>query len=647
MGLDTENDYKNAKSKIKSFQTTVETRKNEAESKKNTSLDNFEKSKDKTFSNLNEWGDTVDGITAEKKKQLQSKVKTQLDQLTEVFMIASSKGGDSKSINQLFDIYSQTILNTKLRIQELFIKETIKAAGCSEEQQFTGDPLYIRVQSIDLYKKLFEDPNSDDGSILYEKFITPNGTSPYSMNRELYNRLQQVGVSFSNQYGGSSYIGASNNQIFDIEYVNTDNNGNNGDFYKVTLKGNTSGVGSITQFLQDYYTSINILDIDELITILINRLTNAVSVNLNVDLDTDREQLKIEKLLQRILGLCFDNTKEIDVSGIAKLSVSDNIDESFFELNSTDLRNIENQLDNIQKGVTEFTDCDDVKLPINTEAIINGIKNVRNETTETKKLEAFKSLIDDLSNDEEWKLLVPNININASVKFDLLGIIPKGILELILSPKSLLGVMIVFKSVQNQIADKIDTLEDFFIYFKNFVVELMSKIGAIFVEELFNEIKKNLSELVQTILMEIATESKNAQARMIFSIINAVLIIRDLVTDWRQCKSVVDELLQLLSLAGSQLNLGLPAFTLSLSKFLPGMSETRSLANIIEELQKSGIPTGDLPGGVPNVMNQFMSSQINGQHKEMQENGKTEITIPPLAVVGGTTLPVKASGKSY
>jgi hypothetical protein len=395
MGLDTENDYKNAKSKIKSFQTTVETRKNEAESKKNTSLDNFEKSKDKTFSNLNEWGNTVDGITAEKKKQLQSKVKTQLDQLTEVFMIASSKGGDSKSVNQLFDIYNQTILNTKLRIQELFIKETIKAAGCSEEQQFTGDPLYIRGQSIDLYKKLFEDPNSDDGSILYEKFITPNGTSPYSMNRELYNRLQQVGVPFSSQYG-SSYIGASNNPIFDIEYVNVDNNGNNGDFYKVTLKGNTSGVGSITQFLQDYYTSINILDIDELITILINRLTNAVSVNLNVDLDTDREQLKIEKLLQRILGLCFDNTKEIDVSGIAKLSVSDNIDESFFELNSTDLRNIENQLDNIQKGVTEFTDCDDVKLPINTEAIINGIKNVRNETTETKKLEAFKSLIDDL-----------------------------------------------------------------------------------------------------------------------------------------------------------------------------------------------------------------------------------------------------------
>ena len=83
--------------------------------------------------------------------------------------------------------------------------------------------------------------------------------------------------------------------------------------------------------------------------------------------------MKIEKLLQRILGLCFDSTKEIDVSGIAKLSVLDNIDESFFELTSNDLRTIENNLDNIQRGVTEFTDCDNVKLPLDKDAIINNL----------------------------------------------------------------------------------------------------------------------------------------------------------------------------------------------------------------------------------------------------------------------------------
>ena len=646
MGLDLQNDYKQAKSKINAYQTTVESKKNFLQSVKDSSGDNFEQAKKSQFSNLNEWGNTIDGNISQKKKQLQDQVKTQLDQLIEIFMVSSSAGGDNKTLDALFDVYSQTILNTKDRIKELFIKEVVKAAGCSEEQQFNTSDLYVKVQSFDLYKKLYEDPNGK-GEILYEKETTPNGTAPYAMNRELYNRLQNKGFSFSQEYG-SDYIGASKNKIFDMEYVDQDDNGNFGDYMKISLKGYSNNVGSITQFLEDYYTSIDLLDIDELITIIMDNLTNVVKTDFNLDIDFDREQLKIEKLLQRILGLCFDNTKEIDVSGIAKLSVLDNLDESFFEFTNNDLRTIENDLDNIKKGVVEFTDCDNVKLPLDTEAVIQYIKDSRNETTESKKLESFKGSIDSLADNQEWKSLIPSININGSIKFDLLGIIPKGILKALLSPKNLMGVMIVFKAVQNFIVDQIETLQDFVDQFKDFIVELMSKIGAIFVEELFKEIEKNLTKLVRIIIEQIATESKNAQARIIFSIIQTVLVVQDLVTDWRQCKNVIDELLSLLSLAGNQLNLGLPAFTLSLSRFLPGQSETRAFANIIEEMQKSGIPTGDLPDGSPNLMLQSMFSQVKGQLKETQENGKVEVAIDPLSVVGGTTTGVvKAYGKSY
>ena len=59
-------------------------------------------------------------------------------------------------------------------------------------------------------------------------------------------------------------------------------------------------------------------------------LTGAISMKVNTGADTTRDQTTFERILQRILGLCFDTTKEIDVSGIAKLSV-DLIDESFFE----------------------------------------------------------------------------------------------------------------------------------------------------------------------------------------------------------------------------------------------------------------------------------------------------------------------------
>ena len=647
MGLDLNNDYDSVKSKIKAYQTTVESKKDFLTSIKNNSGDNFEQAKKSHFSNLNEWGQTIDGVNADRKKQLQESAKTQLDQLTEIFMVSSSVGGNSKSLDKLFDVYNQTILNTRDRIKEMFIKEIIKAAGCSEEQQFTTSPLYIKVQSIDLYKKLYEDPNSATGSLLYEKDDTLNGGFPYAMNRQLYSRLQNKGFSFSQEYG-SDYIGASVNPIMDLEYVDQDDNGNFGDYIKVTPKNKNLSVGSITQFLYDYYSSINLLDIDELITILMDNLTKAVTMDLNVDINFDREQLKIEKLLQRILGLCFDNGKEIDVSGIAKLSVLDNIDESFFELTSNDLRTIENELDNIQKGVTEFTDCDNVKLPVNTEAIIEQIKNIRDEDNDTKKMEAFKGAIDSLADNEEWKSIIPNININGSMKFDLLGIIPKGIMQALLSPKNVLGIMVVFKAVQNFIVDQIETLEDFFNEFKDLVIEVMSKIGAIFVEELFKEIEKNLTILVRLIIEEIATESKENYSKMIFTIINYAILVADGLKDWRQCKNVVDDLLKLLQFTGNILGIGLPAFSLSLARLLPGQSQTRAFSNYIEELQKAGIPTGDLPDGSPNLMLQGALSMIEGQHKEMVENGKVEVAIDPLSVVGGaTTGVVKAYGKSY
>jgi len=653
MGTDLNQDYKSVKSKIQAYKTTSESKKDFKQSVKDNAGDNFAKAKDKAFSNLNEWGDTAQGITEQKKKQLQDTVKTQLDQLTEIFMISaksSEKKVESKSVDKLLQIYKETILNTKDRIREIFIKETISALGCSEEQTFTTSPLYLKVQSVDIYKKLLNNPDGDTEQFIYEKDTTPNGDIPYAMNKQLYHRTQNLGVSFGQEYG-NNYIGASRNPIMDITYVDQDNNGNFGDYFKIQLNQNPNQINSVTQFLQDYYTSIDMIDIDELITVIMDNLTNSVSFKLGVDIGFKEQQTKLAKLIQRILGLCFDNTKEIDVSGIAKLSVLDNIDESFFEFTGNDLRIIENELNNFQNGVAEFTDCDNVKLPVDNQAILNYLKQSRDKTGEEEKLDTLIDAVNKMSQDPEWALRLPNsINLNASIKFDLMKIIPLSIMQILLSPKNLLGFMAMFKAIQNNIVDFIEDLVDFFKNFKNFLVEVMSKIGAIFVEELFEAIKRNISELVRVLISEIATEARDARARMIFTILETVLVLSEGFQDWRRCKSVLDELFALLKIAGRQITGGLPPFTLGLSEFLPGMSETRTFANYIEQLQKSGIPTGDLPDGSPNLMAQANLASIKGQFKEMHENGKTEIFIPALAVAafgGGTTLPQKAVGKSY
>ena len=361
--------YTQAKSKIKAYKTTAEAKQKEFNNFRENAGDNFDASYAKTFKNLNEWGDSVDGQLAQKKKQAQDKIKNQLDELLEVFMIVKDSNestvdvqGDptldkkkgplgaakTQTVDTLIDIYNKTILNTRGRIVELWVKETIKTVGCTEEQEFTVSPIYIRVESLDLFQMLKTDPNGD-GELKYEKNDTNNGTIPYSMNRQMWERLQNLGVSFNTDYG-ADYIGASNNQSFDIEYVDQDNNGNFGNYFKVTPKPGT-GISSITQFLYDYYLSIEMINIDEFITNLIDLLTGAISFDLSITDDQSREQSKFLKLLQRTLGLCFDNQQEIDVSGVAKLSVIDNIDDTFFEFTSADVKDIEERVNNITNGV--------------------------------------------------------------------------------------------------------------------------------------------------------------------------------------------------------------------------------------------------------------------------------------------------------
>jgi len=153
------------------------------------------------------------------------------------------------------------------------------------------------------------------------------------------------------------------------------------------------------------------------------------------------------------------------------------------------------------------------------------------------------------------------------------------------------------KALKNNIADFVEDLNSFLASFKDLIIQTMSKIGAIFVEELVKQIKKNIKRLVQNIMIDIIKESKDAKIRIITSLIATALTVAQLVRDYRRCKSVIDELIYLLKIiranvGGSGRNLngsGLPTFSLALSSGLPGMSQTRAFANIIEGMQNSGM----------------------------------------------------------
>jgi len=122
------------------------------------------------------------------------------------------------------------------------------------------------------------------------------------------------------------------------------------------------------------------------------------------------------------------------------------------------------------------------------------------------------------------------------------------------------------------------------------------------------------------------------------------------IIDYRECNSLLDEILKLLNLGSAVLGVSIPSFALALSSLLGGFSPTRAMAEVTERLQSIGIPTGDLPSGAPNLALPAIFQQIKGQYQEQLANGKVEVFIPPLSVppvVAGSTVPSKASGKFF
>jgi hypothetical protein len=664
MGLDLSNDYKKASDKISAYQTTKESKKNNAIKQKEKAQSSVDKKKSDVVKQISELEKSGTTFSNKIKNDVKSEIKGQLEQLLELLK-QTFPPSENKAIDTVRRVFLEAAQNTKGKVKSILVDEIIGTIGCSEEQSYedkVNQELYIKVSQIDLFKRLIYSPDDDVAKYYYEKDDTPVGTVPFSMNRELYSRLQNLGQSYQTQFG-SSYVGASGQELFDIEYVQfypAVNPTNFGDYYKITLKPQLNNTATVSNFLFDYYDSLEVLGINSIFTELLNIIFGSFDFDLKLSTDKLREQRKFDLIIKRITGICSDPTKTIDTGGTAKLNDLDLIDDDFFEISNQELRNIENQINNVSNGVVEFESCEGVKLPINSGAMLSALDEVITENNPSGQIDLIESALDDMSKNPEWSNLVPGIGIDLNIKgdidFKVITEMAKIIYRSVLSPKTMLGFLIMVKALNNNLSqtldDAYDDLTQFMKTFRKFNVNFIRRIYALFVEELFKIVKRDIKKLVEGIISDIVKEAKNKQLQMYSSILYALLIVGQAFIDFRNCKSVIDEILKLLNLGLTQLNLGLPMFALAASKLLGGVSDTRAFANVVENLQKSGLPTGDAPDGSPNRMNQAFEGIIKGMNQEQAENGKTEVFIPPLKVVvtplgAGITKPTKGYGKSY
>ena len=269
----------------------------------------------------------------------------------------------------------------------------------------------------------------------------------------------------------------------------------------------------------------------------------------------------------------------------------------------------------------------------------------------------------------DWKVFLPTNFDGQILNQEFIRQIPLAVAGSILSPKVLFPIFVLMQSLEsnatnsfnsavtsantfiqsantigNSVNNLINSNVDFLKTFKKFNIEMVAEIGAIFVTELFNILKKDLINLMRPIITDIGSEALKAKLQMIERLITIALIINQIVIgvkDYKKCKSLIDDILIILNLISSLAPPGskIPKVLLLLANFLPGTSPSRASINTIEELQKLGIPTGTLPDGSPNLMLLFNLSSNKGAEKEKSQNGK-------LQIVGFTAdgIPIKAGG---
>jgi hypothetical protein len=217
--------------------------------------------------------------------------------------------------------------------------------------------------------------------------------------------------------------------------------------------------------------------------------------------------------------------------------------------------------------------------------------------------------------------------------------------------------MVVVKSLGQQIGDQVKNAVEFFRLFKSLVIEFVSRIGSLFVKILFDIIKRDVRTLVSGILKDIVQEKKDKLKRMTNSLLllAAPLIALSATKSFRECQNIVDQIGKILSLVQGRrrgsagrnpLAVDIPLPLLFSAKDLDGFSSTRAYLNILQKMQRLGVPTEPMPDGSPNQFLLVVQAIVEGIDQEISENAKVAVAIPPLTVSPlFLTTPQKVYGK--
>lgn len=472
---------------------------------------------------------------------------------------------------------------------------------------FTLDP-----KEFDFLNMLTINPQSSMGKIVYE---SNKITGKEKVNKNIYD-------SFINPSG---YTFTSNSDV-DLFTMNWESN--NQHFNVTDFSGNVNSP-KVEDFLNDYYSSIELPDLQHIIknTMLLTIQGDGTETPL-----FNKALNDLDRLTKKLFSICGTSTKRNELENLSPIDLFDENDqdsESYFDFDDVEGIDLDDEDSRFRK-VMKFSDCNNFEIPINTTIINDFIyqldkKNMVELVNETLSRSSTNAYIKSDSS-------IPQINFNISLIKSFILNVPKAIVMSVLSPKIVLPIVMTSKmfSLSQIFEDVKSTIKKYAKLFLNIVSDLF----WLFIRTFWKLIKVDLQSFISQLAEKIILNRYKRNVSIITSLIT--LLNKILESGIDNCEDLFGTLLNVIETAlSTKTPFIIPGLLLSLSDKLPGYSQDRAFLNISERLESNGISLGPIYGE-DNDIPSLIKSIIDGNTEEMDTNSFVKIVLKPSVIPGPT-----------
>lgn len=518
------------------------------------------------------------------------------------------------------------------------VKDALFSNGgiCGTDKFFSGctfDEVILSPREIDFLNVLTVSPTSDLGKIIYEP--TTN-TGKEKVNRELYNTFTNNSYQFDTP---------GNKTLFTINFDSPTQK------FRVTglTQGPSPGICGnnvkVEDFLDDYYSSIEMPDIKYILKNAMIMTLNAVNTSPvstggggegSVDISFDKAINEMERMIKKIMSFCGSKTKKDDLKNQNPTDMfDDNEDDEEWYFNFDDVEGIDiDDEDARLRRVLKFKGCNDFEVPVNNSIVEDFIYLENKKSTNDLIASTLNKAASDAFEQSDGSFDLPSFQLSVNVKFILS--IPKAIIQSIISPKTFLPIVIVYKLFAQTIEGAAHTAMD--------IKLLMKKLGKMFIciiKEIFwtflRDFWKRIKADVKNFIKNIATQIIKSKYKKYYMIISALIAFIEEAreTNIDNCTELFSAISKAIDAginSAGKVNLKIPPPLLALSGRLPALNDKKIMLDVISKFQSLGIEVGPI-NGERNDFTTAVSGMMSELVKNLAKAPMTTTNSKPITVV--------------